>query len=97
MKRTTRNEACFSDVFRFAETEFGHTWNQCCDVFHSSEFFTYKSHDDFELEELEADEEDFIAELKSRGEARSNFDVARQIMIAYMKHHKVKRGRIYND
>jgi len=54
MKKVTRNEACFSEVFRFAEEKYDYTWNVCCDIFHGSHFFNYKDIDDFELEELEA-------------------------------------------
>jgi hypothetical protein len=95
MKRVTRNEADFSDVFEFAKETLGHEWNRCCDLFHGSEFFSYQRYDDFELEELEAEEKEMTADPDDF-DFLCDLGLARRIMIAYMKAKKVKTCRIYS-
>lgn len=86
MKKVTRNEVDYSEVFNFAEKKFDIGWNNCCDLFHSSEFFPYKRYKDFHIDELDGYEEDWGAEYKRPAE----------ILKAFMLENKIKECRIFN-
>lgn len=51
MQRKVINETDFSEIFHFAEKEFGIGWNPCNDLFFGGPL-TYQSFDDRELDEL---------------------------------------------
>ena len=75
--------APFSDVFFWAERKKLASWNECCDIFHRTEFFNYRGNTPFELSELEYvsedEDEDYCVSPK-----------ARDIMIAWMKENNLK-------
>lgn len=91
MKKVTYNEAKFSEVFGFAKEVFKKSWNESCDIFHSTDFFTYRGIDDFHLGDLEAEAESL---KEDEDYAEDDYYLAHVIMIAYMKDRKVTKCRI---
>lgn len=82
MNKVTRNEADFSELFEFAEKNYGISWNGCNNLFfHSS--LTYQRYNDFDIEELESDltDEEFgdrkiKTELSAEDHKRLGFNIA---------------------
>lgn len=76
--------ACYSDVFDFANEKFKIHWNECCDLFHRSEYFSYRGNTEFYLEEVEGDFNDpetFYDKRRKQNE----------IMLAFMKENKLDK------
>lgn len=91
MKKVSRNECDFSDVFHYAEKEFGIHWNTCNDIFFREELLNYKSYDDLYLDELEGNLEDTEYPITDE-----NVKKGTEVLISYMKSLKVKELRVYN-
>ena len=90
IKRTTRNEADFSDVFHYAKKHFNVEWNAANDLFFHT-ILDYQRHNNFEAGELEA--------LNNDPEESSDPSMkhAREIMLSFMRSAGVKSLRVYND
>jgi len=50
MRKVSRNEVDFSEIFYFADEKFGISWNHANDVFFNNSL-DYKSHNEFNLNE----------------------------------------------
>jgi hypothetical protein len=87
MNVVTRNEIDTSELFAYAEKNFGLDWNTCCDVFHRSQFLG-EGFTDLYLSELE----EYLERYKDC-ECLPNYNKAVEITIACMKEHKVTEMR----
>ena len=106
MKKVTRNEASFSDIFDFAEEISGVSWNNANDLFFDDGMIPYKGNRDFYREEvkgsLEDDKEELIPPTKidnsnDREWFRANSTLAYQIIYQFMLKHKVEEMRVFGD
>lgn len=79
MKKVTRNEVDFSEIFYYAEAKFNIDWNRANDMFfHNS--LDYKSHNEYELNEpLEYIDKDKPFEELS--EADKGYYIINQFMV----------------
>lgn len=92
IKKVTRTEVDFSDIFWFAEEEpWKISWNESNDLFFHT-ILDYKSHNDFYLSDLEHDFATYTEEDKTKKIYR-----AMQIMIDFMKKNEVEEMRVFND
>lgn len=106
MKRVTRNEVDFSDLFHFAEEISGVSWNNANDLFFDEGMVPYKGSRDFYRGEIKADLEADGSGLvpptevdneQGRGWFRNASTLAYQIIYQYMLKHKVKEMRVFGD
>jgi hypothetical protein len=95
MKKVTRNEADFSELFRFAEEKFGIGWNDCCDLFHRSEFIRWRNITELYLDDLE--EHKNVEITSDRSNLDTKYDWASKIAYEFMLHHDVKECTIISD
>jgi len=52
MERVTINRCSFSELFHFAEKEYGISWNECNNLFFSQEHLTYQRINNVNISEL---------------------------------------------
>ena len=90
MKKVTRTEVDFSEIFEFAEKDHGIKWNAANDLFFRNEVLRYQRHDDLTLEDIEWElcEEGFAAE----GDVKKAFE----ILLDFMKKKNLKEMRVFN-
>lgn len=104
MKKITRNEADFSELFRFAEEISGVSWNNANDLFFAEGMIPYESYADFLLEEvkysLEEDGQELVPPPNiDNGSGirwfRDNSTLAYQIIYQFMLKHGVDEMRVF--
>ena len=103
MKRCTRPEAGYDEIFEFAMEKFGIGWNDANDVFFASDVIRYRNITDVYLDTLEANLpylEKEVANVDKKvvsegSRKRSQRTLqATKVLIAFMKKHKVKYMRV---
>jgi len=90
----------FSEIFEFAEKKFGICWNICCDIFHGRDEILCSPENNNKTiylqdkeAELKYDEEHPEAKYKLSAKKKQGFEV----LVAYMKKHKLKEMLVLND
>lgn len=91
MKKVTRNEADFDELFYYAKEHFGLEWNPCDTIFFREDIIPYKGYKDFELNDLWAEFSD-NGERHYRSPERLK---AYEILIHFMKSNNVEELRVY--
>jgi hypothetical protein len=91
MKKITRNEVDFSEIFNFAKEHYGIEWNACNDLFFDT-ILDYKRYNDFEVDELTAELVDVEPPTTFTGDVRK----AMEIILDFMKKNEVKSMRVMN-
>lgn len=95
MKRVTRNEVDFSEIFKFAAKNYNISWNDSNNLFFDG-ILTYKKYNDFILKEL-------ILELEDGDHKYSNYPTgstgrkSAEIIKHFMEENKVKNMRVFNS
>lgn len=95
MKKVTRNEVSFAEVFRFAGEKFGIDWNSCNDLFFLTLLGNDQHANDFYRDELKSDL-DPDADWQPYEEG-TDMRKAAEILLAFMEEKNVDEMRVIND
>lgn len=79
MAKQKINRYSFADIFHYAEKKFDISWNKCCDIFHSSEIFTYNSFDEFTIDEINENLE-YVSTKKDYNEKENGYFILKSFM-----------------
>lgn len=100
MKKITRNETDFAEIFKFAEEISGVSWNNANDLFFDkgyADFYREEIKHDLEYEKKELIPPTKVDNSNGRSWFRANSTIAYQIIYQFMLKHEVEEMRIFGD
>lgn len=88
MKTVTRTEVDFSEIFQFAEKEYGIHWNPCNDLFFNTDIIRYNRNTEIWLDEAKAEFEE---------DEDTNYKKAHEIIVAFMEKNNLTKMMVLCD